>query len=88
MKKITKVEKFYTKAMNKMFRAVGLKRWDKKFTQETADWYSKYNWTEEEADKYREWFVTTARKDMKWSKKTANFEFGWFFLCYGWRLSD
>lgn len=79
-----KIDKFLSKALDKMFQAVGMEKWDKTFTDQ-PEWYSKKTWTENQSNEYKKWFLVEIKKDLKLNKTQAEKEWGWFFLMWGWR---
>lgn len=85
--KQSKIDKFVYKALDRMFSMVGFDGFDESFTKQD-DWYSKKSWSADDQDKFREWFIMTARKDLKWNKKCAEREFSWFNLMWGWKCVD
>lgn len=80
-----KLNKFLNKALNKMFKFVGFKEFDEKFTK-NPDWYCRKSWSYDTQEKYKEWFYATAKKDLKWNDKTIEKEYSWFNLMYGWKV--
>lgn len=82
---MTKEQKFLNKALDRMFKAVGFKKYDKSFTDNYA-WYTLRTWTEEDERAYKQWFVDAYLKVFKGSKKNAATEASWFLLCWGWKV--
>lgn len=80
----SKTDKFLRKALDTMFKAVGFQGFDEEFVKQDA-WYSRREWTAEQREEFRKWFVSSARKDLKWAKRTAEREFSFFDLMWGWR---
>lgn len=79
----TKIEKFTTKMLERMFKQVGLK-----YTKEATssqEWYLAHTWTPENEEIFRQYFITEGRKDLKWNKKYAEKQAGMFILSYGWK---
>ena len=80
----TKEEKFFYKIFDKMFKMVGFKRFDPKYTQK-KNWFQTKEWSDKDANKFYEYFINTAKKDLKWSKKRAIRKYLWFDLSWGWK---
>jgi hypothetical protein len=76
-------DKFLEKAIDKMFKAVGFEHFDKEFTKQEK-WYTLRQWTSQEENEFKNWFISTAQKELRWSKKTSEKEFSYFNLMYGW----
>jgi hypothetical protein len=87
MNKPNKINSFLELALEQMFKVVGFEEFDKKFTQQ-KDWFQKKTWSSQQEQDFKSWFVATARKKLRWSKKTAEKEFSWFNFMWGWKLSD
>lgn len=53
-------------------------------------WYQYYTWTQEESDKYKEFFIDFLRHNIKpkFLKKQAIREWDWFNLMYGLKIKD
>lgn len=77
-------DKFLEKAMNKMFQAVGMKGWDKEFTNQ-KNWFCLKTWTLDQSQEYKKWFLIEIKKDLKITKKQAEKEWSWFYLMWGWK---
>jgi hypothetical protein len=84
--KSPKLESFLNTALDKMFKSVGFEHFDKDFTSQES-WYTLRSWSEEDCDKFKDWFVQEAKKSLKWSKKTAEREFSYFNLMWGWTVT-
>lgn len=82
-----KTEKFFHKAIDTMFRAVGFDGFSEEFVKQDH-WYSRREWTLRQRNDFRDWFVAAARKDLKWTKRTAENEFSFFDLMWGWRQKE
>ena len=78
--------RFALKAFKRMFRAVG--RRFSPTVPTTPDWFLARSWTPKQEVAYREWFVREARRDLRWSKRQATKEAGWFLLFYGWKTEE
>lgn len=82
-----KLDKFVSKALNRMFRKVGFKKFDKTFVEKYKDnWFTQRSWTQDQEDEFHKYFVNTAVKDLPVSKEWAEKEYQWFNLNYGWKL--
>lgn len=79
-----RIEKFFQKALDVMFRSVGFDGFDEEFSKK-SDWYARREWTPQQKDDFRNWFISSSRKDLKWSKQLADKEFALFDLIWGWR---
>ena len=79
-------DKYLTKALDKMFQAVGFEKFDKEFTEQHNDWYSKKTWTEDQSNEFKKWFITEGKKDLKFTKQMMEKEHAWFDLKWGWKL--
>jgi len=75
---------FFRKALDAMFQAVGFKGFDAEFAAR-QDWYSRHEWTGQQKEDFRKWFVANSRKDLKWNRAVAEREFALFDLMWGWR---
>lgn len=82
----TKIDNFLEHALRKMFRMVG-EKYGKEFTKD-PEWFRKRTWSQEQESEFRDWFVTTARKKMRWSKRLAEREFSWFNFMWGWKMEE
>lgn len=78
-----KTDDFIKNALNKMFQFVGFEGFDQNFVKQ-EEWYSLKSWTEEERETFRTWFLLEAKTKMQWSKKTAEREFAYYDLMWGW----
>lgn len=78
------INKFINKAIRKMFQVVGATHEYSAEFCKTDNWYMSHTWNTKQINTYKRWFVAQARKDLKWTKKTAESEWGWFFLQWGW----
>jgi len=82
--KDSKTNKFFTNAINEMFKAVGFDGFDSEFAKQDG-WYSKRAWTSEQRNKFKDWFIQSAKKDLRWSKRLAEREFAFFDFMWGWK---
>jgi hypothetical protein len=64
-----KFDKFVKKALNKMFTCVGFESFDEKFASQHKDWYNQKTWTQLQSDEFKKWFITEAKKDLKFNKQ-------------------
>jgi hypothetical protein len=81
-----KLNNFFQKAIDEMFKRVGFAGFDSDFAKQDG-WYSKKSWTPEQRNQFRDWFITSARKDLRWSKRLAEREFAFFDFMWGWKDS-
>lgn len=79
-----KITKFMEKALDKMFQSVGMEKWDKSFTDQ-PEWYSLKTWTPEQSNEFKAWFLAQIKKDLKINKPSAEKEWNWFNLKWGWK---
>jgi|688.fasta_scaffold856564_2 hypothetical protein len=79
-----KTAAFFRKALDAMFQSVGFDGFDPEFARQ-ENWYAKRAWSRRQREDFRNWFVSSARKDLKWSERVAEREFGLFDLMWGWR---
>ena len=75
--------KMYEMALKELFKRVGLRYPNKKFTAQDR-WYNKRAWLQSEYDDYRDWLIKLLMKRMRMLKKKAEFEAGMFLLNYSW----
>ena len=81
-----KISAFLKKAMNRMFEDIGEVYCESFIAKE--GWYTTRSWDASQENKFHKWFVTNARKDLKWTKNIAEKEYGWFNLMWGWKRND
>lgn len=79
-----KTDKFFKKAINKMFKVVGFDGFDEEFVK-NKDWYCLKSWSQEIENNYKKWFFKQAERDLKWDLNTIEREYAWFSLMYGWK---
>lgn len=84
---MNKFDKFLTKALDKMFKDVGLESFDKEFTEQD-DWYNKKTWTKKQSEEFKKWFISEGKKDLKFNKKMMEKEYAWFDLKWGWKIEE
>jgi hypothetical protein len=84
--KYDKHEKFIKKVLIKMFSMVGAK-YSKEFYNQ-HEWYLKYSFDDEQLEKFKIFFIESAKKDLKLSNRRAESEFNWFNLCFGWKQKN
>jgi hypothetical protein len=78
-------DKFLKKALNKMFVDVGFQSFDENFVKQD-NWYNLKQWTTEQENAFKAWFLTEAKKDLKFNKQMCEREFAWFNLKWGWKV--
>lgn len=81
-----KVEAFFVKVFNEMFRLVGLK-FTRAFVSKDG-WYRKKTWSAATEDLFHAWFVEEYKKAFRSTPAHAEREFAWFNLAYGWMIAD
>lgn len=82
---MSKVDKFINKALDEMFKYVGFDGFNKEFTEQ-EQWYSKKSWSEEDSNKFKDWFIKEFIKTFKSRKNSAEKEYQWFNLMWGWKV--
>ena len=85
--KSKKIDNFINQSLIKMFQMVGFDSFDKTFVKQ-KDWYSLKTWTEAEEEEFKKYFVSEAKKKLGWSKSTAEKEYAYFNLMWGWKVSE
>ena len=70
-----------------MFQMVGFDSFDQTFVIQ-KDWYSLKTWTNTEEREFRKYFISEAKKKLGWSKSTAEKEYAYFNLMWGWKVSE
>jgi hypothetical protein len=81
--------KFFKRAIVKLFAAVGKRATFEEilaWAQQDSEWYTRHTWTVAKREAYRKWFLKNCPKD--WRKHTAEREWGWFNLMYGWKEQE
>ena len=76
--------KFLTKALDKMFQAVGFEKFDKEFS-DADGWYNEKTWTKDQSADFKKWFITEGKKELKFTKQMMEKEYDWFNLKWGWK---
>jgi len=79
-------EKTCDDCLVEMFKRVGLKYPNPKFTQQDC-WYQRKMWSQEEEDNFKKWMRSLLKKRYKWSTKKVEWEVGMFLLNWGWTTS-
>jgi len=85
MERQNKIDRFIDAALDKMFQAVGFEGFDEEFVKQD-NWYMLREWTSEQQDEYRSWFISECRKKLRMRKGQAEREFGFFLLSWGWKI--
>ena len=71
--------------LKEMFKRVGMKYPDKKFTDQ-PNWYWLKTWTPKEEDDFKKWMDKLLKKRHKnWDKKSREREIAMFNLMWGWK---
>ena len=76
-------DKVLGECLKEMFRMVGLRYPNKKFTNNPR-WYAMRAWTAKEEEQFRKWMKKHLMKRMRWRAKQAEKEVAWFTLMYSW----
>lgn len=84
-RKQKKLDDFYLRALDEMFRRVGFEGYDKSFTQDQW-WYTKREWTLEEEVTFTKWMIDEYRKVFRTSKDEAKEVVSMFIFNYGWKI--
>ncbi len=82
-----KTDEFIKSALDKMFQMVGFTSFDSEFAKQ-KEWYSQKTWSKEDREEFKKWFLKEATTKMKWGKKSAEMEFAYFDLMWGWKESE
>jgi len=82
-----KTTEFMTDALDRMFRAVGFDGFDQEFAKQDQ-WYLMREWTKDQEDEYRDWFINECRKRLKMTERQAVFEAGYFMLNWAWKTKN
>lgn len=69
-----------------MFQCVG-EKYTAEFTKQDA-WYTLHAWNAAQEATYKAWFVKHAMKALAVSKQTAEKEYSYFSLMWGWSTSE
>lgn len=80
-------DKFLRKALDKMFQMVGFEKFDGDFADQ-ENWYFKKDWTKVQSNEFKDWFITTGKKDLKFTKPMMEREHAWFDLMWGWKEKE
>lgn len=84
-----KSEAFKKKALDEMFRRVGLDGFDDELIARHPDnWYRIYQWTAEEEQLYKDWLIDLYAKTFKYNKAQSRNQALWFLLSYGWSVKN
>jgi hypothetical protein len=79
--KPNKTALFFRKSVDVLLRGGGFKGFDAG-VDANRDWCAQREWTVEQKEGFRKWFVANSRKDLK---GLADREFALFNLMWGWR---
>lgn len=88
MTKKQKKEKTVEILIDRMFEIAGHDVSFKDIQGRTDSWYLDWTMTVEQNEQWKTWGVEFIRKNLKISKKAANFEMGWVSLMWGLKFSD
>ena len=84
-RKQKKLDDFYLRALDELFRRVGFDGYDEEFAQQPW-WYTQREWTLEEDVDFTKWFITEYMKALKAPKYIAKGAAGMFVFNYGWKI--
>ena len=79
-----KLDVFYLKALDEMFRRVGFDGYEKEFTEQPF-WFTMREWSSEEDVSFTKWFIDEYSKTFREPKYKAKEVAGWFIFNYGWK---
>lgn len=79
-----KIKKFYDDAFEEMFKRVGFETFDESFIN-VPFWYTKKEWSDDEEESFKQWFIAEYRKRFRKSRRYATDECRWFVFNYGWK---
>lgn len=77
-------DKILVECLKEMFRRVGERYPNKKFTNQDR-WYAMRAWSDESEKDFKGWLVQYLKKRMRLSLEAAMKEVSYFLLMYGWR---
>lgn len=77
-----KYQAFLEKALKMQCRFIGIKYSKKLFDSDSK--FIKFTWSFREEERYRKWFIKTARKDLKISNSYAKMFWNYYYLVYAW----
>lgn len=80
-----KIDDFYLRALNEMFRRVGFESYDEEFGKQPY-WYTLREWSIAEDVDFTKWFTEEYRKTFRCSKYIAKGAAATFVFNYGWKL--
>lgn len=86
-RKQQKLDQFYLRALDELFRRVGFDGYDKEFTNQQW-WYTLREWTLEEDLNFTQWFADEYRKAFRCSKYIAKGAASVFVFNYGWKVKQ
>lgn len=80
---------FVKKALNELFIRVGFDGYDQELVDKYPNnWYVQREWTEEQEESYKQWFVGQYQKVFRSTKEYARSEASWFLFTYGWKYKN
>lgn len=86
-RKQKKLDEFYLRALDELFRRVGFDGYDREFTNQQW-WYTLREWTLEEDRQFSQWFADEYRKTFRCSKTIAKDTASMFVSNYGWKVKQ
>jgi len=81
-----KLEEFCIKILDKLFQAVGFKKFSLEYVQDNPEWKSQNTWTKDQEEYYFQWFVENAQKELNLTRRRAEIEYNKFMREYGWPI--
>lgn len=82
-----RVDKLLNAVFTRMFKIVGLK-FSRKTSFDNKEWYLKKSLTKEQEEEFKKFFVKEHIKCFKSGARSAEKDFSWFNLSYGWKRND
>lgn len=82
-----KIDDFYLRVLDEMFRRVGFEGYDKSFTDDQW-WFTKREWSLEEDVNFTKWFTEEYRKTFRCTKHIAKGAAAMFVFNYGWKVKQ
>jgi hypothetical protein len=80
-----KIDDFYLRALDEMFRRVGFEGYDEEFAKKPY-WYIERSWSLEEDVNFTKWFTEEYRKTFRCPKYVAKGAAAMFVFNYGWKI--
>lgn len=84
-KRELKIDKFYERAFEELFRRVGFDGFQREFTEQSG-WFTLREWTLEEDLAFTKWFSEEYRKTLRAPRYVAEGAARMFVFNYGWKI--